>query len=146
MASVAAAWHSAVCGLPRRALQHATLRVPAPCARSSQLQPDAFLPQPKLSECKQQQQQQQQFDAFPLVLPQTGDAPFILRTSPASDAALGFSLGYFATDLVQLVLHYPAFGGVEMGVRMEGWDFSVALVLASQSWLLALHYPAGGLD
>ena len=41
--------------------------------------------------------------------------PFVLRTSAASDAALGFSLGYFATDLLLLVLHYPAFGGAEMG-------------------------------
>lgn len=46
-----------------------------------------------------------------------GDRPFVLRTSPLSDASLGFSLGYFATDLLLLVLYYPSFGGAEMGVH-----------------------------
>ncbi len=41
----------------------------------------------------------------------------MLRTSPLSDASLGFSLGYFATDLLLLVLYYPSFGGPEMGVH-----------------------------
>ncbi|KAL4424130.1 hypothetical protein ABPG75_001431 [Micractinium tetrahymenae] len=47
----------------------------------------------------------------------TGDRPFVLRTSPLSGASLGFSLGYFATDLLLLVLYYPSFGGPEMGVH-----------------------------
>ncbi|EFN50743.1 hypothetical protein CHLNCDRAFT_142545 [Chlorella variabilis] len=46
-----------------------------------------------------------------------GDSPFVLRTSPLSDAALGFSLGYFSTDLLLLVLYYPSFGGPEMAVH-----------------------------
>lgn len=33
--------------------------------------------------------------------------PYVLRTSGTSTAALGFSAGYFATDLTMLVLHYP---------------------------------------
>lgn len=48
---------------------------------------------------------------------QAGDVAFVLRTSPLSDAALGFSLGYFATDMLLLLVHYPAFGGPEMGVH-----------------------------
>ena len=52
--------------------------------------------------------------------------PFVLRTSPLSDAALGFSLGYFATDLLLLVLHFPAFGGLEMAVHHVAALASVA--------------------
>lgn len=58
--------------------------------------------------------------------PQAGDAPFVLRTSPASDAALGFSLGYFATDLLLLALHYPALGGAEMALHHAAALVSVA--------------------
>ena len=41
----------------------------------------------------------------------------MLRTSPMTDAALGFSLGYFATDMMLLVLYYPCFGGPEMALH-----------------------------
>jgi hypothetical protein len=41
----------------------------------------------------------------------------MLRTSPVTDAALGFSLGYFATDMMLLVLYYPSFGGPEMALH-----------------------------
>ena len=48
---------------------------------------------------------------------QAGDSPFMLRTSPLTDAALGFSLGYFATDMMLLVLYFPSFGGPEMALH-----------------------------
>jgi hypothetical protein len=41
----------------------------------------------------------------------------MLRTSPMTDAALGFSLGYFATDMMLLVIYYPSFGGPEMALH-----------------------------
>jgi hypothetical protein len=50
----------------------------------------------------------------------------VLRTSPLSDAALGFSLGYFATDLLLLLLYYPSFGGPEMAVHHVAALASVA--------------------
>lgn len=46
-----------------------------------------------------------------------GDKPFVLRTSPLTDAALGFSLGYFSTDLLLVLVHYPDFGGLEIAVH-----------------------------
>ncbi|KAI7845956.1 hypothetical protein COHA_000502 [Chlorella ohadii] len=55
-----------------------------------------------------------------------GDVAFVLRTSPLSDAALGFSLGYFLTDLLLLVVHYPSFGGPEMAVHHVAALVSVA--------------------
>lgn len=68
---------------------------------------------------------------------QAGDRPFVLRTSPLSDASLGFSLGYFATDLLLLVLYYPSFGGAEMGVHHLAALASVAAA--------ALQVGGGGL-
>jgi hypothetical protein len=50
----------------------------------------------------------------------------VLRTSPLSTATLGFSLGYFATDLVLLVHYYPAFGGPEMALHHVAAIASVA--------------------
>jgi hypothetical protein len=55
-----------------------------------------------------------------------GATAFVLRTSPLSDAALGFSLGYFATDLLLLLLYYPSFGGPEMAVHHVAALASVA--------------------
>lgn len=40
------------------------------------------------------------------LLQEFGD-PVILRMNPLSTAALGYSLGYFSTDLVMLYAHYP---------------------------------------
>lgn len=54
--------------------------------------------------------------------------PFVLRGSRASNAALGFSCGYFITDLFMLVLYYPIFGGPAMAVHHV---FSLASVAAS---------------
>lgn len=58
--------------------------------------------------------------------PQAGDIPFVLRTSPLSDASLGFSLGYFATDLLLLWAYFPAFGGPEMALHHVAALTSVA--------------------
>ena len=58
--------------------------------------------------------------------PQGGSAAFVLRTSPLSDAALGFSLGYFATDLLLLCLYFPHFGGPEMALHHVAALASVA--------------------
>ncbi|KAL4853815.1 Flap endonuclease 1 [Chlorella vulgaris] len=58
-----------------------------------------------------------------------GDDPFVLRTSPLSTATLGFSLGYFATDLVLLVHYYPAFGGPEMALHhSQAHAYTLALL------------------
>lgn len=54
---------------------------------------------------------------FSSVFGEAGDRPFIPRTSPLSEAALGFSLGYFFTDLLLMLYHFPVLGGVEMGLH-----------------------------
>lgn len=57
-------------------------------------------------------------------------------------------LGYFATDLLLLVVHYPAFGGPEMAVHHVAALVSVAAA-AFQVWAAAavqggLALPGGG--
>lgn len=42
----------------------------------------------------------------------------VLKTSPLSNFAMGFSLGYFTIDLVILFWHYPAVSHVGKGVVM----------------------------
>ncbi|KAL6784458.1 hypothetical protein ACKKBF_B01870 [Auxenochlorella protothecoides x Auxenochlorella symbiontica] len=53
--------------------------------------------------------------------------PVILRMNPLSTAALGYSLGYFSTDLVMLCAHYPDFGGAEMGLHHVAAWMSIAV-------------------
>ena len=77
--------------------------------------------------------------AVAVACPQAGDSPFMLRTSPVTDAALGFSLGYFATDLMLLVLYYPSFGGPEMALHHLAALASVgAAAFQARAWLLLL--------
>ena len=77
----------------------------------------------------------------PPALSQVGDSPFVLRTSPLSDAALGFSLGYFSTDLLLLVLYYPSFGGPEMAVHHLAALASVAAAAFQASPAGAVSVP-----
>lgn len=57
---------------------------------------------------------------------QSAEPAFGLRASTETSAALGYSLGYFATDLVLLVLFYPSFGGVEIAAHHVAALASVA--------------------
>ena len=57
---------------------------------------------------------------------QSKEPVFGLRTSTETSAALGYSLGYFATDLALLVLFYPSFGGLEIAAHHVAALASVA--------------------
>lgn len=50
----------------------------------------------------------------------------MLRSDAVSTATLGFSAGYFAMDLIMLVLYYPSFGTTALGVHHVAALLSVA--------------------
>ena len=73
--------------------------------------------------------------------------PFMLRTSQLSTASLGFSLGYFVTDLLHLAAHYPSFGGPDIAVHHAAALASVgaaALQGHAHGYTLALLFTVRG--
>ncbi|XVE89464.1 hypothetical protein DITRI_Ditri19aG0203500 [Diplodiscus trichospermus] len=62
----------------------------------------------------------------------SSDELIINRTSFISNAILGFSIGYFLSDLAMIIWHYPALGGLEYVLHHGLSMFSIFLSLISR--------------
>ncbi|XVF74973.1 hypothetical protein PTKIN_Ptkin13bG0152000 [Pterospermum kingtungense] len=61
----------------------------------------------------------------------SSDALIVNRTSIISNTILGFSIGYFLSDLVMILWHFPALGGLEYILHHGLSMFSIFLSLIS---------------
>ncbi|WRX34994.1 TRAM/LAG1/CLN8 homology domain - like 9 [Theobroma cacao] len=68
----------------------------------------------------------------------SSDELIVNRTSIISNTILGFSIGYFLSDLAMIFWHFPALGGLEYGFMLSGSICSSPLSLSGPApW--AIH-------